>query len=147
MKERIIINKQKMRFYNKKVLNKTLLMGYSGNFDITEEDNLVDAIKEQLKSRKVNFDEIVFFQELSNCIEFEQLPETYDELKELLKNNNEVEFDDTSVKDRKYIWVLTPLGEILLGFAIDNDNNVEVIDTDKTITIAECYQAIRSLVK
>lgn len=147
MKERLIINKQKMKFYNKKVLNKTLSMGYSGNFDITEEDNLVDAIKEQLESRKVNFNEIVFFQELSNCIEIEQLPETYDELKELLKENNKVEFDDTSVKDRKYIWVLTPLGEILLGFAIDNGNNVEVIDTDKTITIAECYQAIRSLVK
>ena len=35
MKERLIINKQKMKFYNKKVLNNTLSMGYSGNFDIT----------------------------------------------------------------------------------------------------------------
>jgi hypothetical protein len=68
------------------------------------------------------------------------------ELKELLKDNNKVEFVDTSVKDRKYIWVLTPLGEMLLGFAIDNDNKVKVIDTDKIITVAECYQTIKNLI-
>ena len=82
-----------------------------------------------------------------NIEKVEQLPETYDELKELLKYNNKVEFNDKSVKDRKYVWILTPLGEILLGFAIDNNNNVEIIDTDKTITIAECYQAIKILIK
>ena len=77
----------------------------------------------------------------------EKLPETYEELKELLKDNNKVEFDDVLVKSKKSIWILNPLGKLFLSFVVDNDHKVEVIDTDKIITIAECYQAIKILIK
>lgn len=147
MKERIIINKQKMKLYNKNALDKLGVKVSNENYEITDEDTLVDFIKEQFNNRKLTTNFAGILQELKYCIEFEQLPETYDELKELLKDNNKVEFVDTSVKDRKYIWVLTPLGEILLGFVVDNDNKVEIIDTDKIIPIAECYQTIKNLIQ
>lgn len=133
MKRKIIINEQKLKFYSVNQLRYSDKMISNSREEISNKDTLVNYILEQLKCNKV--DEVrwsCFLQELQNCIEIINIPENINELKEYYKNENRIEIDDRSVKDRWYIWILDNLGESKLSFVI-KENNIKCISLDTKI--------------
>lgn len=60
------------------------------------------------------------------------MPNNIEELKEYYKDNDRIEIDDRSVKNRCYIWILNSLGELKLSFVI-KENNIECISLDTKI--------------
>ena len=61
-----------------------------------------------------------------------EMPNNIEELKEYYKNENRIEIDDRSVKNRCYIWILNSLGELKLSFVIA-ENKIECISLDTKI--------------
>lgn len=133
MKRKIIINEQKLKFYSVNQLRYSDKMISNSREEISDKDTLVNYILEQAKCDKV--DEVrwsCFLQELMYCIEVINIPENIEELKEYYKDNNRIEIDDRSVKNRCYIWILNSLGELKLSFVIA-ENNIKCITLDTKI--------------
>ena len=86
MQRRIIINEQKMKFYSVRQLKNSLILRDNQCDEKTDKDTIVNFILEQMKVKKCDPVHWTFFlQELKDCIEIEYIPETEEEVIELLK--------------------------------------------------------------
>ena len=90
MKKEIVINNQKLKFYSINQLRYSARMRNNFREEISDKDTLVNYILEQLKCNKV--DEVswsCFLQELMTCVEIEQVPGNWEELKTMCKEIKE----------------------------------------------------------
>lgn len=150
MKKEIVINNQKLKFYSINQLRYSDRMKSNFREEISDKDTLVNYILEQLKCNKV--DEVrwsCFLQELMGCVEIEQVPETFEELKELcmklepklVKENNLYETQITLNINNGGYYAFYPDGTII--FKASNSINYTIA---KNKTMSQMFQFIKSLI-
>ena len=153
MKKQLILNEQKLKFYSTNQLRYSDRMRSNFREEISDKDTLANYILEQLKCNKV--DEVswsCFLQELMACVEIEQVPETFEELKELCKKINSKIVNENAMYESQII-IDTDKG--YFGFYYYSTGRIDIVfksaySTNHTVakkrTIPQTWTFIKSIV-